>query len=517
MPISALESGKKLIRFWLTRSAGKSKLINSLQSLPGVLKFERKSHLKKFRWDKKYLYWGITAFLVVAASILFYIFLTRIESVKVGVGALTKILSPFIWGMVIAYLLCPLMNILQRSVFTPLGSRLFKGKKDSKEKVFKFSRGFAVFFSIIALFVVIVALICLVAPRLNESLARIIVYSPDYLKTVYDWIGRLLADNPEIKGVIYAMFGNSSEGIINWLKDIIMPEINGMVSDVTSGVITSLKGIYNVLIGVIVSVYVMYSKELFGSHVRKLIYCVFSIEAAEKILKAVDFIDEVFIGFLSGKILDSLIIGVICYAGCLLMKMPYALLIACIIGITNIIPFFGPFIGAVPSAIIILMESPLKCLIFIIFILVLQQFDGNILGPKILGNSVGINGFWIMFSIIVGAGLFGFVGMLLGVPVFVVLYTGLKNVVNRKLKRSGLPTEGEYYKNLDYINAKTGEAVFKEEYRPRTGKKKALAKNRAGNGKAASGLETSATAENKQPEEDAPAGESAGGVSEGKS
>lgn len=477
--------------------------------------------MKKFRWDKKYLYWGITAFLVVAASILFYIFLTHIDSLKAGIGALMKILSPFVWGMVIAYLLCPLMNILQRSVFTPLGGVLFRGRENSKEKIFKFSRGFAVFFSIIALFVLITALILLVAPRLYYSLESIVVNSSEYLKTAYDWLDRLLVDYPEIESTISAVFGNVSEGIVNWLKDIIMPSINHLLSDVTSGVITALKGIYNVLIGVIVSIYVMYNKELFGSHVRKLIYCVFSIEAAEKILKAVDFIDEVFIGFLSGKILDSLIIGLICYCGCLLLKIQYALLIACIIGITNIISFFGPFIGAVPSAIIILMESPLQCLIFIIFVLVLQQFDGNILGPKILGSSVGINGFWIMFSIIVGAGLFGFAGMLLGVPVFMVLYTGFKSLVNRKLKRSGLPEEGEYYKNLDYISSETGQAVFKEEYRPRTGKKKAKLKKGAGNGKAASDHVKAAKAESKQQPEKAAGKENASGdgadVSEGKS
>ena len=288
----------------------------------------------------------------------------------------------------------------------------------------------------------------------------------------------------------------------------------------TSGVITALKGIYNILIGVIVSIYVLYNKELFGSHVRKLVYCVFSIEAAEKIIKAVDFIDEVFIGFLSGKILDSLIIGVICYAGCLLLRMPYALLIACIIGITNIIPFFGPFIGAIPSAIIILMESPLQCLVFVIFVLVLQQFDGNILGPKILGSSVGINGFWIMFSIIVGAGLFGFAGMLLGVPVFVVLYTGLTGMVNRKLKRSGLSTDGDYYMGIDYISSETGEAVRKEENRRRTGKKKSWFKKRTGSGKAASGTdktdEFDNTGQDKSGEADKTSGDGSD-VSEGKS
>lgn len=482
------------------------------------------SHLRRFRWDKKYLYWGITAFLVVAASIIFYIFLTRIGSFKAGVGALMTILSPFIWGLVIAYLLCPLMNILQRTVFMPLGSVIFKGREKSEERIFKFARGFAVFFSVIILFLVIAALIWLLAPRLYLSLESIVVNSSEYLKTGYEWLDRLFVDYPEIESTISSMFGNVSEGIVNWLKDIIMPWINSLLGNVTSGVITALNGIYNILIGVIVSIYVLYNKELFGAHTRKLTYCIFSIEAAEKIIKAVDFIDEVFIGFLSGKILDSLIIGVICYAGCLLLKIQYAVLIAFIIGITNIIPFFGPFIGAVPSAIIVLMESPLQCLIFIIFVLVLQQFDGNILGPKILGSSVGINGFWIMFSIIVGAGLFGFAGMLLGVPVFVVLYTGLTGMVDRKLKRSGLPTDGEYYKGLDYISSETGEAVPREENRRRTGKKKSASrfKRKSGGGRAAPEADSDTKDSGDSKPESGPEQESAGGgedpgVSEGKS
>lgn len=429
------------------------------------------NRLKRFRWDKQYLYWGITAFLVVAASIVFYIFLTRIYLLKEGLNELGRILSPFIWGMVIAYLLCPLMNILQRSVFTQLGAKIFRGRENAQQMTFKFSRGCAVFSSIIILFVVISALIGLVAPRLYYSLESIVLISSEYLVKANDWLDRFLKDYPEIESAVSAVFGNGSEGIVNWLKDIIMPWVNAVAGSVKSGVITSLKGIYNILIGVIVSIYVMYNKELFGANVRKVIYCIFSVEAAEKIIKAVDFIDQVFIGFLSGKILDSLIISVICYGTCLLLKMPYALLISCIIGITNIIPFFGPIIGAIPSAIIILMESPVQCLIFIVFVLVLQQFDGNILGPKILGSSVGINGFWILFAIIVGAGLFGFAGMLLGVPVFVVLYTGVTNLINRKLERSGLPTEEKYYENLDYISSETGEAVFKEENRRRTGQK----------------------------------------------
>lgn len=426
--------------------------------------------LKRFRWDKKYLYWGTTAFLVVVASILFYYLITNLSWLRSAFSKLTAILSPFIWGLVIAYLLSPLMNILQKSVFQPfLTAVLKKGKPDSQKRA-NAAKGLSVFFSVILLVVAVTAMVWLIAPRLYQSLENIVLNSSTYVKNAYEWIDRMLVDYPEIEEAISGTFGSVSNGIFDWIKNL-LPQISSVVTNVTSGVYYLLKGIYNIIIGLIVSVYVLYNKELFGRYVKKVMYCIFSVEASEKILNAVDFIDHVFIGFLSGKILDSAIIGVLCYIGCLILRMPYALLVSFIVGITNIIPFFGPFIGAVPSAIIILMESPIQCLIFVIFIIVLQQFDGNILGPKILGSSVGINGFWIMFSIILGAGLFGFAGMLLGVPVFVVIYTGLKALVNRKLKRSGLPTEGEYYTNLKYIDPQTGEAVRREENRRRSAAK----------------------------------------------
>ena len=166
-------------------------------------------------------------------------------------------------------------------------------------------------------------------------------------------------------------------------------------------------------------------------------------------------------GFINGKLLDSAIVGLICYIVCAILNMPYALLVSVIVGVTNIIPFFGPFIGAVPSAIIILMVNPMKCLIFIVLIIVLQQVDGNIIGPKILGSSIGINGFWVMFSIILGAGLFGFWGMLLGVPVFVVIYTIINNLIVRKLKSNDLPFNVEEYNDLDHIDPISRQAVKK--------------------------------------------------------
>ncbi|MGN1001802.1 MAG: AI-2E family transporter [Oscillospiraceae bacterium] len=418
--------------------------------------------MKRFRWDKKYLYWGVTAFLVIAGSILFFMLVSHLPAVKSTLKSVLRILSPFVWGLVIAYLLYPLQRIYDRQLFQPLLKKL-RRKGGEEGKSAKLALGLSIFLSEISMLVIIAAVIWMIVPQLYQSIEKIIASSSDYFNTVSGWIDRLLVDYPEMEKIISDLFGDLSNGLLNWLNETVMPQFNSVLKNLTSGVYLVVKSVVNIFIGIIVSVYVLYNRRVFGAHIKKIIYCIFSVDAAARIIDAADFTNDVFMNYISGKLLDSLIIGIICYVGCSILKMPYTLLVSVIVGLTNIIPFFGPFIGAVPSAFIILMVSPLKCLIFILFILALQQFDGNILGPKILGNSVGINGFWVMFAIILGGGLFGFKGMLLGVPVFVVIYTLFKSLVNRKLKRSGLATETAVYENLDHIDPKTGEYVEKTE------------------------------------------------------
>ncbi len=415
--------------------------------------------MKRFRWDKKYLHWGVTAFLVIAAAIVFYMIVNHLSWLGGALKHFGRIISPFIWGLVIAYLLYPLMRIYQRGIFTPLWKLLLRKSKKADALLPKLSRGFAVFLAMLSLLVILTGLIWLVAPQLYTSIETIIVNSGDYIEQADAWISRFFMNYPEVESTLSGMFGDVSKGLVTWATNNLLPEFKGLLTNVTSGVFSFAKGIYNILIGMIVSIYVLYSREIFGAHCKKIIYAVFSLEAAKKILDAVHFTNDVFLGYISGKILDSIIIGLLCYIGCAILRIDYPVLVSFIVGITNIIPFFGPFIGAVPSALIILTVSPMHALIFIIFIIILQQFDGNILGPKILGNRVGINGFWVLFSILVGAGLFNFGGMLLGVPVFVVLYTFFKNLTNRKLSRSGLSVRTEDYIPLDHIDPKTGEMV----------------------------------------------------------
>ena len=416
---------------------------------------------RHFRWDKKYLYWGVTAFCVIACAILFYMALNYISLLGGFVRSLISILSPFIWGLVITYLLSPVMRAMERSIFMPIGRKLYKKKE---QKAARFARGFSVFASELFLLAVISALFYLILPQLYSSIDMIVANSGVYIAHLSEWTASLVVEYPALAELFSEFFTGTTESlseIVSWMQQNVLPQLSSFLTNLTSGLYYVVLGVYNLIIGIIVSVYILGDIEGFGAAVKRLLYCIFTVEAAEKIREVTVFIDKTFVSFINGKILDSAIIGLICYICCSLLRMPYTLLVSVIVGVTNIIPFFGPFIGAVPCAIIILLVDPVKCLIFVAFILVLQQVDGNIIGPKILGNSVGINGFWVMFSIILGAGLFGFWGMLLGVPVFVVIYTAVNNNIVKKLKRSDLPWEVADYHDMDHIDPVTRAAVKK--------------------------------------------------------
>ena len=414
---------------------------------------------RHFRWDKKYLYWGVTAFCVIAAAILFYMALNYLPLLKRGLASLLHILSPFVWGLVICYLLTPFMRLVEKKLFGPLSKKLYKNSKRNDGS--RFARGMSVLLSELFLLAILTALVCLIIPQLYSSLQNMVANSPMYIETASRWITQLLEDFPEIEHYVSQTLGQVNDSLMRWIQNTVLPGLGSLISNVTSGVYYAIMGIYNLVIGIIVSVYVLSNLEQFGASAKRILYSVFSVDMAKKILEGLEFTDRTFMGFINGKLLDSAIIGLICYIVCSILRMPYALLVSVIVGVTNIVPFFGPFIGAVPSSIIILLVNPVKCLIFIAFIILLQQLDGNIIGPKILGSSVGINGFWVMFSIILGAGLFGFWGMLLGVPVFVIIYAAITGSVTRKLKRSDLPWEAADYMDMAYIDPVTYQPVKK--------------------------------------------------------
>ena len=432
---------------------------------------------RHFKWDRTYINWGMTAFCVVALSLLFYFAVRNISVFGDFFRKLVTILAPFIWGLVICYLLSPLMRFLEERVFLPLGKRLYR--KNKKGGAGKFARVMSILFSEIVLLLLIAALVYLIIPQILSSVQMLVQNSGTYADNVSKWLDGLLKNYPELDSYVGGLFGNINANVGNWLETRLLPQLGSLITSVSSGVYGFARSIYNLIIGIIVSVYLLADKEGFLAAVKRLSYAVFSVETADKLRQGLSFVDKTFMGFLSGKILDSLIIGIICYIVCSILKMPYTLLVSVIIGVTNIIPFFGPLIGAIPSALIILMVDPSKCLIFVIFIIILQQIDGNIIGPRILGSSTGINGFWVMFAIILGSGLFGFWGMLLGVPVFVVIYTVIQNLIIKKLKKSDLPWKIADYKEMDYIDPATLQVVKKASVRKEEiAREKALLKSR---------------------------------------
>ena len=413
--------------------------------------------MKNLKWDGRYLQAGITALLVIFCCIVFYVALQRWTAIRAAVGSVASILTPFVWGAVLAYLLRPLLAAFQGRFFAPLAQRLTKNRRTG----FAIARGLSVLMSEIVAVLIVAVLLWLIIPRFYESIQSIILALPDYYMSINRFATDFLDSYPELESLVRLWSGQIYIKLNAWLENDFQPQVADLVGVVSTSLAAILGALLNVFIAVIASCYLLYNKEKFGGKAKRILYGVFSVKHAEGILSGLNFVDHVFMGFLFGKLIDSAIIGVLCFIGCSILQMPYAVLISVIVGVTNIIPYFGPFIGAIPSAFIILMVSPFKCLIFVVFIFALQQFDGNILGPKILGSSVGISGFWVMFSIIVANGLMGFTGMLVGVLLSFVLSTGVTKLIDALLKKRGLQTETACYTCIDHIDPDTHEPVRK--------------------------------------------------------
>lgn len=257
---------------------------------------------------------------------------------------------------------------------------------------------------------------------------------PQMVDSISSMVDRLFEGNEIIQNYIMQLSDAGTESISGWLKDSILPYMNMILTGLSDSMINAAGIFMNLFIGLVVAVYLLSGRKKFKKQGKLILYSLFKERWANKIVEEIRFADRVFSGFIGGKLLDSAIIGVICYAGMMVLGLPYAILISVIVGVTNIIPFFGPYIGAIPSAIILLTVSPMSCLIFVIFIVILQQVDGNIIGPKILGSSTGLSGIWVLFSILFFGGLFGFVGMLIGVPVFAVIYDLIRQLIVRGLE-----------------------------------------------------------------------------------
>ncbi len=403
-----------------------------------------------FRWDKKYLYWGITAFLAVCGSICFYYLLFHSKKLWDGFFSVINIIMPVVDGFVLAYLLSPVLNHIERKVLYPLYTSIsHTDRADFTTKIKKRLRKISIFITLLLVTLILYCFFSIVIKQLVDSIQSIILQFPYYIRNLNDWLLGIFENNRELEETMATLLERHAARLEEWATTELIPQANALVKTLSTGLIGNViglaKALWNLLIGFIISIYLLDGKENFAGQGKKIVYSLFRTDTANVFISNVRFIHKTFIGFVSGKIVDSIIIGIICYFGTILMGTPYAVLISVIIGVTNIIPFFGPYMGAIPSAILILMVDPRQCLYFIIFILILQQFDGNILGPKILGDSTGLNSFWVIFSITFFGGLFGILGMVIGVPVFAVIYAGIRAVTGRRLEEKHLPSSTEAY------------------------------------------------------------------------
>lgn len=385
--------------------------------------------------DKKIASWGIVAVLVICSCASFIYLLFNNEKVVNGFARLFVILTPILDGIILAYLLTPIMNFLEKNIVIKLFSKLKIKDTPKKNKRIR-----AVSICLTLLFVVLLIglFFRLIIPQLVLSIQSIIFQFPMYVNNLYLWVNNLLVKNPELEDIFNQVYTHYSSNLTQFLQEDILPRVNALVRTLSLSVFGLVKSLWNFVIGFIISIYMLSSKEVFCRQAREITYACFEKLKAKAIISNIHFMHETFIGFLGGKIIDSLIIGIICFICTSIIGTPYGVLISCIVGVTNVIPFFGPYIGAIPSALLVLMVNPRHCLYFIILILIIQQVDGNIIGPKILGNSTGLSSFWVIFSITLFGGLFGIAGMILGVPIFAVIYAGIKYWVHDKLSQKEL-------------------------------------------------------------------------------
>lgn len=399
----------------------------------------------KIKLEKQHYQWGLTAFLVIICSVIAFFLIFRIDAVGNTFRIMIGVLSPFIYGLVMAYLLCPIYNFFVSRSYSLLNRGKYKFKHD-----LTFSKVIGTLVSVFVMIVVIAGILWMIIPGLVDSIVKVIEMLPTGLEKFTAWVDVKFANLPIAKETIDDWSKNATDYLIDFATNTVLPHSGTLAASISGTLLGALGAMMDFIIGMIICVYFLNIKDTLAAQAKKLIVAHFKESRAEAILEGADYTNRTFGGFISGKIIDSAIIGILCFIVMSIFGWEYSLLISCIIGITNIIPFFGPFIGAIPSALLLLMVNPMHCLYFVILIILLQQFDGNILGPKILGDSTGLASFWVLFAVLVGGGLFGFIGMVLGIPVFAVIYAYCSRALNRRLEKKGFSTNTLDYKVDQY-------------------------------------------------------------------
>ncbi len=394
---------------------------------------------------------GLGTFVIIAAGIAFYFLFYRLGQIFQGLGKALSALKPVLYGIAIGYLLTPFVNFYDKYIVKFL-KKQFHFKRPNMV-----SRIISIILALLLLIGVVLLAINLLIPQLIENIQNAVYTVPSQIRMLARKLSEAAGDS-RYKALLSELMEEGSTNLREWLTGTLLPKTNELMGQATASVITVVKELFYILIGLIVSIYLLYNKEVYAAQAKKATYALFSTSRATTYIHIGRKANDVFSGFILGKVVDSVIIGILCFIGLSVISIwypiPFIPMISVIVGVTNIIPFFGPYLGAIPCTLLIALSSPPKALVFLIFILILQQIDGNIIGPKILGNSTGLSSFWVIFAILLFGGLFGFVGMILGVPTFAVIYYLVEMTINQKLESKGLPVGSVYYDPDSYVDEK---------------------------------------------------------------
>ena len=413
---------------------------------------KQKQRIRRSDWDiRPYLAIGALIFLVFCCCIIVFTVIFKYAELKNACSVMLGVLQPILIGAVLGYLFNPLMRRIDEGL-----CGLVLPKVHKKEKVKHTSRTISSILTVVIFLMLFGLIIYMIVPALIQSIMNLVNTMSANVESFIEWYNNLQFPGKH-DGDWETYLLTATDYLENWFQTSILPKMNSYVQTLTLSAINMVVLLKNVVIGLIVSVYVMIDKERFEGQAKKIIFAIVPTKQANMLVHTAHRVDEIFGGFIIGKIIDSIIIGIICFIGCWILKMPYTLLVSVIVGVTNVIPFFGPLIGAVPCVIIVTITDPMHGLYLLIFILILQQVDGNIIGPKILGDSTGLSSFWVIFAIMVGSGLFGFVGMLFGVPTFAVIYYLIQQLIAYLLKRRELPVNSLDYTQVTHVDPQTKE------------------------------------------------------------
>lgn len=397
-----------------------------------------------------YFKWGLTAVAVIVIALVISLIFSKLGPIATAISTIISTVSSVLYGVVMAFLMAPVYDRIGIWVGEILSSLFPKWKKSDK-----YAKMIATLACLVILILVVFALIMMIIPELVNSITNVISYAPSGTQNLEAWLKDILNKNPNLEKLIIGNYLDISARLSDIATTTVLPNVNTYIKNLSSGVLNALGVVVNIIIGLMVMMYLLNMKTTLASQAKKIVYAAAGVKIGNEIVTEARYIKNMFEKFIVGKIIDSIIIGIINYVFMAIIHMPYALLISVVVGVTNVIPFFGPFIGAIPSIILLLLISPVTALQFAVWILVLQQVDGNIIGPKILGQTTGLPSFWVLFSILLFGGLFGIVGMIIAVPTWAIIYRTISRLSEHFLKKKGLEPDSKHYIDLDHIDEET--------------------------------------------------------------